>query len=117
MASSDWASLTPIRSDMLKPVLEQISGLTSKDLKQHKVWKQLADLAKKTTLTRIEAHPSGVYETGAGKFEAVATVYLTLGYDKQKSYSNSFPAHIAGSFDDAGRVKVNSISVDTSSLA
>jgi hypothetical protein len=106
--------LTPIDPSRLKPVLETIAKLTPKDLARHKVWNELANLSTHTTLSGIEAHPSGVYETGKNKFEAVATVYLTLK-NSNAPFANSFPAHVFGTV--AGNsVKIDSIKIDTSSL-
>jgi hypothetical protein len=108
--------MRPIDTAMLKPVLKKISNLTQQDLAQYKAWKGLADLAKKTTFAGIEAHPSGVYQVGEGnQFEAVATVYLTLDYGKDKSFSNSFPAHIVGTISGTDAT-IQKITVDTSSL-
>src|SRR5215213_5608678 len=106
--------LTPIDRSMLKPVLETIAKLTPQDLIKHKAWKDLASLSAKTTLSGIEAHPSGVYVTDTNKFEAVATVYLTLK-DGQASFANSFPAHVSGTLT-GGSVTVDSIKIDTSSI-
>jgi hypothetical protein len=106
--------LAPIDSKRLKPVLESIAKLTIKDLSKHKVWSDLAKFSRKTTLSGIEAHPSGVYDTGGSKFEAVATVYLTLG-DKGSSFSNSLPAHVSGTVT-GNTVKIDRIKIDTTSL-
>jgi len=107
--------LTPIDPSRLKPVLETIAKLTPKDLDKHKVWKSLASLSANTTLSGIEAHPSGVYETGPNQFEAVATVYLTLR-NSNASFANSFPAHVVGTVGAGNSVKIDGIRIDTSSL-
>lgn len=111
--------MRPISSSKLKPVLERISHLTSKDLDKLNAWKGLADLSQKTILTGVEAHPSGVYQIGQDKFEAVATVFLTLNFAKggKKAFANSFPAHIVGTVNpDNNNIKIDHITVDTSSL-
>jgi hypothetical protein len=108
--------LTPIDPSRLKPVLKKIAKLTSKDLAKHNVWNSLANLSTKTTLSGIEAHPSGVYRTGKNEFEAVATVYLTLNHGNAKSFANSFPAHVFGTIGTGNSVKIDGIKIDTSSL-
>lgn len=108
--------LAPIDKAMLKPVLQKISKLNQKDLMQHGIWGDLADLSSRTRLTGIEAHPNGIYQIDPEKFEAVATVFLTLNFPKQKSFSNAFPAHIVGTMTPNGGIKIDDIKVDTSSL-
>jgi hypothetical protein len=106
--------LKPMSPSRLKPVLETISEF---DLVQDEAWNDLADLSKYATFTGIEAHPSGVYETGGNNFEAVATVYVTLSFDASnaKSFSKSIPAHVFGTFD-GNNVTIDKIRIDKESL-
>jgi hypothetical protein len=106
----------PINSEMVKPVLQRIAKLDQKDLVKHGVWSDLAELSTKTTLSGIEAHPDGIYQADPNTFEAVATVYLTLNFAKQKAFANGFPAHINGTMTPSGEIKIDTIKVDTSSL-
>lgn len=108
--------LTPFNPSRLKPVLETIAKLKPEDLIKHNAWSDLASLSANTVFTGIEAHPSGVYETSKNKFEAVATVYLTLTHGNAKSFANSFPAHVFGTVGSGNNVKIDGITIDTSSL-
>jgi hypothetical protein len=100
-----------------------MDAISSYDLPDSPAWDDLAALSTHTTFDVIEAVPEGVFESGVGRFEAVATVYVGLQYGKDNdegfSSTEEFPALVKGSLTkrpDGYVADIDDISVDTSAF-
>ncbi|MET4455458.1 hypothetical protein [Bradyrhizobium sp. RT3b] len=97
-----------------------LSAIEKFDLTSSPGWDALDELSSQTVLEGLEANPDGIFNTPAGKFEAVGTAYVTLNYGGKRdaaSMPDSFPVRIIGSFDrTANKVTIEDVQVDTSSF-
>jgi hypothetical protein len=103
----------------LRAIISAISKLDSDDLEKNGAWSELDALSSHTIFEGVEAHPNGIFSTGEDRFEAVATVYVTLNYGSHRdetSMSDSYPATVAGIIGASNKPKIESITVDTSSF-
>ena len=111
------APLTPVDNQQLRDAI--IDAISSYPLSETEAWVDLDELSSHTEVGAIEANNEGIFTTGNNKFEATATVYVTLNYgDKKDSFSttDSFPAHVVGTVKDGNRISIENFSVDTSSF-
>jgi predicted pPIWI-associating nuclease len=110
----------PVRDPVeLNAIIRAISNLNRDELEEYGAWSDLDELSSETTFEGIEPHPDGIFETEKNHFEAIATVYVTLNYGSRKdraSMSDSYPARVAGTVAKKSDVKIDSITVDTSSF-
>jgi hypothetical protein len=78
----------------------------------------ISQLSSNTILEGLEILSDGIFEVAPGRFEASATVYLTLEYGGSRdsvSIPDSYPAVVRGTFDK-GTVEITEIEVDTGSF-
>jgi len=97
---------------------EVIKAVGQYDFASDPNWSELDGLSERTEFDGLEAVPEGTFESGDGKFQVVATVYVKLNYgdgDDSLSSSESFPAYVNGHFDQE-TAKIDSVDVDTSSF-
>ncbi len=115
----DTEQLTPLDGEELSKVIGVISDLTADDPVLSDAISDLSELSGATLFDGIDPSPDGIFRvTGTNKFEATATIYVTLQYGGSKdavSMSDAYPASVAGHFDGAAIV-VDDVSVDTSSF-
>lgn len=99
-------------------IVEYINALQEHDLSNLGVWQELADLSSRTAFEAIDADPSSVVVDGDGKFEALASVYVTLVYgptSEEETLSDEYLATFQGVATEAG-IKIDSASIDVSSF-
>jgi hypothetical protein len=112
-------ALKRIRGKDLGAIVNAISALKPEALERYDAWKRLAELSSNTRFQGIEAHPDGVFETEANKFEAVANAYVILGYGSGQhltEMSDTYPARVAGRYESNGVVHIDKVTIDTSSF-
>ena len=100
-------------------IFTAISALDSNELSSKNGWDELDILSSQTIFEGIEAVPGGVVVSALGRFEAAATVYVTLNYGPSKdsvSMSDSYPAIVRGTIDNDLSVEIDDIAVDTESF-
>ena len=97
-----------------------IDAIAAYDVVASDVWEELDRHSSHTAFEAIDAVPEGIFENRPEEFEAVATVYITLRYgdeNDQSSMSDSYPAHVTGTYDvGTGTASVTKLTVDTSSF-
>jgi len=105
--------------DRLDAIIELISSLTDADVLKGDVLNDLYELSSGTIFEGIEPNPEGVFLVrDTNKFEASATIYVTLQYGGSRdgfTMSDSYPAYVTGHFNDKVP-EIDTISVDTSSF-
>lgn len=107
----------PVERD--QAVFDAISALTLEDGPVAAAWDELDILSSATLFEGIEAAPGGVVFSVLGRFEAAATIYVTLQYGGSRdsvSMSDAYPAEVFGSIDEQGEVQIDRIDVDTQSF-
>ena len=100
-------------------IFTAISALDADDISSRNGWVELDILSSQTIFEGIEAVPGGIVVSLLGRFEAAATVYVTLNYGPSKdsvSMSDSYPAIVRGTVADDLNVEIDEISVDTESF-
>ena len=103
------------RRDENDLVVDAINSLDQADLDGFSAWQWLADLSSATTFELIDAHPDSIVFKSNGKFEAIATVYITLVYgsrDDQEKMSDEYIATVRGHFGASG-AEIDEVDVDT----
>lgn len=120
MTEPDIAQLEEIDDEaLLEAIFDLIASLTDEDVLRGDVQSELYELSSGTIFEGIEASPDGVFRVkGTDRFEANATIYVTLQYGGSNdglTLSDSYPAYVKGRVTD-GKPEIESISVDTSSF-
>jgi hypothetical protein len=122
MADSNSArSITAIDDEsVVEAIIEAISNLTNVEVFSGAAGDDLGELSSQTVFDGIEANPEGVFQSKDGKrFEATATVYVTLNYGGKSeavSMPDSYPALVTGEILPGGKIQVENVDVDTSSF-
>ena len=100
-------------------IFNAISEINADDLISKGGWDELDILSSQTLFEGMEAVPGGVVVSLLDRFEAAATVYVTLTYGPSRdsvSMSDSYPAIVHGQIDDQFHVTIERIAVDTESF-
>lgn len=115
----DTEQLSPLDHERLPQVIGAISDLTVEDGVLADAVNALGDLSSATLFDAIDPNPDGIFTvTGTNRFEATATIYVTLQYGGSRddvAMSDAYPASVAGHFE-RGKVVIDSVSVDTRSF-
>lgn len=115
----DMTHLAPLEGDELKSVVGKISDLTADDAVMSDAINDLNELSSATLFEGVDASPDGVFRvSGTKRFEATATIYVTLQYGGSKdgsAMSDAYPATVTGHFD-RNDVVIDHVSVDTRSF-
>lgn len=119
-AAHDMTTLQSMEDDpRLEAIIDAISALDADDVLQGDTANDLDALSSGTLFEGIEPSPDGVFLVkDTDKFEATATIYVTLQYGGSRdgvTMSDSYPAYVKGHFE-RGKVRIDSVSVDTSSF-
>lgn len=119
-AAHNLATLQSMEDDpRLDDVIEAISALDADDVLRGATANDLDELSSATLFEGIEPSPDGVFLVkGTEKFEATATIYVTLQYGGSRdgvTMSDSYPAYVTGHFGRDG-VHIDDVTVDTSSF-
>ena len=106
--------------DSVERILEAISQIDENSDVMNDARNAVSDLSSNTIIEQIEAARDGIFQDtdDEDKFEAVATVYVTLNYGGSRdavSIPDSYPAIVYGNFDE-NQISVDSIMIDTSSF-
>lgn len=99
-------------------IIEAAGNLNFDDFQSLSTADDIADLSDNTQFEGLEISPDGVLKVNGDKFEASATVYLTLEYGGSRgrvSIPDSYPAVIRGSIGGTS-VEITEIRVDTGSF-
>ncbi len=110
--------LNPVDDDRKRDAI--IDAVANYDVSESSDWTKLDVLSSHTIFEEIDAVPEGIFESTSTDFEVVATVFVTLHYGSKKeqtSMSDSYPAHVRGTYDEVThKVSIDKVSVDTSSF-
>lgn len=113
-------NLKPIEEDhQVAAVVEAVSALTADDVFRGQTSDDLGELSSNTLFDGVEVNPDAIFTSGENRFEASATVYVTLTYGGSRdnvSIPDSYPAIVRGHFEANGEAEVEAIEVDTSSF-
>ncbi len=114
-------SIEAIENDaIIEAVMEAISNLSGDDVFSTAAGPQLDELSTRTIFDGIEANPDGIFQSKDGRrFEATATVYVTLNYGGRSddvSIPDSYPALVTGEIRPDGSIQIDHVGVDTSSF-
>ncbi|PAX09472.1 hypothetical protein [Sphingomonas lenta] len=99
-------------------IINEINALDQNALEDFGAWQALADLSSRTQFETVDGDPDSVVMDTEGRFEAIATVYVTLVYgssDDEDSISDEYLATVRGR-SGVGDVTIESIHVDTRSF-
>lgn len=111
------APLTPITDAAnAARILNAASDLDFDQFQELATGGDIAELSSNTEFEGVEVLPEGLFETNDNKFEASATVYVTLNYGGKRdkvSMPDSYAAIVRGTMED-DQVKITEIEVDTS---
>ena len=112
------ATLKPVDDGTKRDAI--INAIANYDVSESSDWIKLDKLSTHTNFEEIDAVPEGIFESTPTDFEAIATVFVTLTYGTRKeqtSMSDSYPAYVKGTYDEAtSAASINEVSVDTSSF-
>jgi len=96
-------------------IIEAIAASPLSEQKQLK--RELLDLGGSAKVEAIEANTDGIFAAGNDRFEATGTAYVMLGGRKTSASStDSFPVHVSGIVGADNTVKIESLTIDTSSF-
>jgi hypothetical protein len=113
-------NLKPIdENSQVEAVVDVVSALTADDVFSGQTASDLDELSSNTLFEGIEVNPDAIFTSGENRFEASATVYVTLTYGGSRdnvSIPDSYPAIVRGHFNVDGEAEVEQIEVDTSSF-
>lgn len=93
----------PETPDKIAMIVDRINQMTDSELDNLNAWQDLADLSSATTFEAIDADPDSVVIDRDGRFEAIASVYVTLVYGSsrdQETMSDEYIATIRGILND-----------------
>ena len=96
-----------------------IEAIEKYDVSETAAWDKLDRLSTHTDFDELDAVPEGIFESTSNDFEVVATVFVTLNYGgrKEQSMSDSYPAYVKGTYDEATQAaSIEEVVVDTSSF-
>lgn len=97
-------------------VIEAINNLDETALAHYAAWQPLADLSSRTEFEAMDGDPDSVVVNADGRFEAIATIFVTLGYgssNDESSVSDEYIATVRGLIGGKS-VMIDTIQVDTS---
>lgn len=110
-------TLKPVKDGhRLSAIIEAVGGY---DIASSHAWSDLDELSKHTEVEALEPNPDGIFEIDDDRFEATATVYVTLNYGDRKdstSISDSFPVHVRGKIKKGNKIIIEDVKVDTTSF-
>jgi len=117
-----FSRLAPVESGVERQaILDAVSVIAPAFVLQSDHGQKLTRLALNPTIEGVEASPDGLFwtdrENNTKKFEAVATIYMTLNHhpaNNTLAMSNSLPAYIKGHFD-GDKVRIDKVELEMDS--
>jgi hypothetical protein len=113
------ARLVPIEDALLDQVVNAVSALAADDAVMAEAMQDIEMLSASTMFEGVDASPDGIFALkDTERFEATATIYVTLQYGEggdDVSIGEAYPATIEGRFEN-GALVIDRVRVDTSSF-
>lgn len=104
-------------SKLVKTIESTISNVAHDNPAVQSSWPALDELSSRTEFDALEVTPGGVVIEGNNRFQASATLYVTLNFGEARdatSMPDSYPALVRGHLS-SDNVVIDEVEVDTSS--